>query len=223
MKTNVKCQMFPPQRDPANGGTNVKSNEGFTLVELLASVIVLVAVGSIIAGIVVSSLRGTNKTNTIESIRQNGDYALNQISKDIEYALPFDGQNTGLSNDNGVTYDIICKGSLNPTPTPITPYNLITVQSAVQSTNNAITKYNCSGSTSSTAVLSTNGASLVDANSVTLQNCSFNCIQNKPTDIPIIKISFSLGSKTSNSPVLVENSSPPIVFETSITMRNYKR
>jgi len=35
-----------------------KLNGGFTLVELLASIIVLVAVGSIIAGIISSSLRG---------------------------------------------------------------------------------------------------------------------------------------------------------------------
>ena len=48
---------------------NLKSQQkGFTLVELLASIIVLVAVGSVIAGIISSTLRGTNKTNTIERV-----------------------------------------------------------------------------------------------------------------------------------------------------------
>lgn len=204
---------------------NLKTKQkGFTLIELLASVIVLVAVGSVITGIISSSLRGANKTNTIENIRQNGNYALAQMSKDIEYTLPFDGKNTGLSNDDGVTYDTICILSLSPTPTPVTPYEFITVQSA----NNIITKYNCSGSTSSDSVLTAEGispiktkTSLVDLDSVSLNSCSISCIQNKPTDIPIIKINFSIGPKNSNG--LAESSNPPIVFETSVTIRNYKK
>lgn len=194
---------------------NAKFNSaGFTLIELLASVIVLVAVGSVIAGIISSSLRGTNKTNTIENIRQNGNYALSQISKDIEYALPFDGKNTGLSND-GITYTTSCPFSLSPTPTPeATTYSFITVESV----SNRVTRYNC---TSTPSVLSANGTSLIDVDSVSLINCSFTCIRSKATDIPIIKINFSIGPKNSND--LVENSNPPIVFETSVTIRNYNR
>lgn len=197
------------------------SDEGFTLVELLTSVIVLVAIGSVIAGIITASLRGTNKTNTIENIRQNGNYALGQLSKDIEYALPFDGKNTGLSND-GTAYAVSCPFSLSPTPVPVaTTYTFITLQSA----NNNITKYKCA---STPPALSAEGilpikadASLVDLTSVSLLSCSFSCIQSKATDIPIIKINFSVGPKNSNS--LVENSSPPIMFETSVTIRNYKK
>ena len=192
-----------------------RKSAGFTLVELLASVIVLVAVGSVIAGIMTATLRGTNKTNTIENIRQNGSYAINQVSKDIEYTLPFDGKNTGLSNDDGATYATSCPFSLSPTPIPeVTTYNLITVESA----SNIVTKYKC---TSTPVVLSANGTSLVDLTSVSLKSCSFTCIQSKATDIPIIKINFSIGPKGSS--VLVENSNPPIVFETSVTIRNYKK
>ncbi len=211
MKINLKSQI-----------ANLKSNEGFTLVELLASVIVLVAVGSVIAGIITSSLRGSNKTNTIENIRQNGNYALNQISKDIEYALPFDGKNTGLSIDNGTTYATSCPFSaLSPTPTPAaTAYNVITVESA----SNKVTKYNCYGSTPLDSVLKANGTSLIDttpATSISLISCSFTCIQTQATDIPIIKINFAIGPKILNG--LVENSSPPVTFETSVTIRNYTK
>lgn len=185
----------------------IRKSKGFTLVELLASVIVLVAVGSIITGIISSSLRGANKTNTIENIRQNGNYALIQMSKNIEYAQPFDGKNTGLSND-GIVYDTTCSLSLSPTPTPVTSYKYITVQSA----NNLVTKYNCDGS-----VLTANGVSLVDTNSIALTRCSVKCIQAKATDVPIINISFNLGSSG-----LVEKSGS-IIFETSVTMRNYKK
>lgn len=190
-----------------------KPNKGFTLVELLASIIVLIAVGSVISGIIASILRGSNKTNTIENIRQSGNYVLSQMSKDIEYALPFDGKNTGLSNVASPTlYDTNCAASLSPTPTPITQYNYIAIESA----NNTITKYNCSGS-----VLKKNGTDLIDSTSVSLTDCLMQCIQSRSTDIPVIKISFKIGPINQNK--LVENSTPPILFETSVTMKNYQR
>jgi type II secretory pathway pseudopilin PulG len=203
-------------RNSMRGKTsNIKSSKGFTLVELLTSIIVLVAIGSVVSGVIVSSLRGSNKTNNIESIRQAGNYALSQMSKDIEYAQSFDGKNTGLSNDDGVTYDTSCKLALNPTPTPVTPYSLITVQSS----SNIITKYTKYRCTPSE--LSADENALIASESGTLIGCSLTCIQNNPMDAPIIKISFSIGSKNSNG--LVESSNPPIVFETSVTMRNYRK
>ena len=187
------------------------------MVELLASIIVIVAIGSIVIGMISSSLRGTNKTNTIENIRQNGDHALAQIAKDIEYALPFDGINTGLSNDNGATYVSSCPfDSVNPTPAPVVSnYILISLQSG----SNFI-KYRCYYSSDSSSELSANGISLIDKTSVLLKSCSFSCTQTRVTDVPIIKISFTLGPIIQNG--LVENSNPPITFETSVTMRNYK-
>lgn len=200
-----------------NQKSKIKNKEvGFTLVELLASVIVLVAVGSIIAGIISSSLRGANKTNSIENIRQNGNYALAQMSKDIEYAQSFDGASTGFSNSSVPTaYDTSCSLSLSPTPTPVTVYKYITVRS----TSNIVTQYNCDG-----PVLKANGSALIDdstGTTISLTGCTIKCMQNKSTDVPIINISFSIGPKNSNN--LVENSMPPIVFETSVAMRNYKK
>ncbi len=195
------------------------SEKGFTLIELLTSVIVSIVIGSVIVGIIFSTLRGANKTDVIENIDQNGNHVLDQMSKDIRYALPFDGKNTGLSNSaNPATYDKNCIFSLNPTPTPVTPYNFITVESA----NNIITQYECSGSTPSDSVLSKNGNPLLDLVSVSLQNCSLQCIQNKPTDTPIVRISFALaplGIATN----LPENLNSPITFRTSIVMENYQR
>jgi len=192
---------------------NFKSKLGFTLVELLASVIVLVAISSIIMGIITSSLRGSNKTNTISTIRQNGDYALNQISKDIENSQPFDGQSTGLSTDSGNTYMSSCfvDSSVSPAPTP-SVITLISVQPG-----DSIVKYVCSNSELSEIVNGTK-ISLIDP-TVSLQSCSFSCTQNRITDVPIIKISFTLSS--ANQSKLVENNGS-IVFENSVTLRNYK-
>ena len=185
-------------------------SEGFTLVELLSSIIVLVAVGSVITGIITSSLRGTNKTTTIENIRQNGNYALAQMSKNIEYAQVFNG----FSNDD-VNYVTSCPFSLAPTPAPVTTnYNFIKVTPL----NSGTITYNC---TSSLPVITANGLPLVDTNVVSLLACTLSCIQTGLTDVPIIKIGFTLGPKNPNN--LVENSTPPILFETSLTIRNYKR
>lgn len=189
---------------------NVRLQSGFTLVELLSSIIVLVAVGSVIAGIITSSLRGTNKTTTIENIRQNGNYTLNQMSKNIEYAQVFNG----LSN-NGTDYVTSCPFSLEPTPIPVTTnYNFIKVTPL----NNDPIVYNC---TSLPATITANSSPLIDANVVSLLSCSLSCVQTGSTDVPIIKIGFTLGPKNANN--LLENSTPPILFETSVTIRNYKR
>lgn len=183
---------------------------GFTLVELLSSIVILVAVGSVIAGIITASLRGANKTTTLDNIRQNGNFALAQMSKHIEYAQVFNGL-----SDDGNKYVTSCPFSLTPTPTPVaTNYKYIKV---TQSNNSSII-YNC---TSSPPTLTANKLPLVDLNGVSLIDCSISCIQTNATDVPIIKIKFTLGPKKPSN--LVENSTPPIPFETSVTIRNYKR
>jgi prepilin-type N-terminal cleavage/methylation domain-containing protein len=196
---------------------NLKQNKkGFTLIELLASIAVIVVIGSVIAGIITSSLRGSNKTNTIEAIRQNGNYALSQISKNIEYAQVFNG----LSR-NGTNYDTSCQFSIAPTPTPvITPYNFIKITGL----NNNIIEYKCDTSASPVVFTVNNNGNenaIIDTNSVNLTSCSITCTQTNETDVPIIGIGFTLGPKKQNG--LVENSTPPITFQTSVTMRNYAK
>lgn len=193
---------------------NFKSDYGFTLIELLVSVIVLVAVGLVITGVISSSLRSTNKTNNIENIRQNGNYALSQMLKDIAYAQTFNRQTTGLSND----YTAIPPYPSSCSPSPGTTYKYIAVQSA----SNIVVRYMCSGSELSSEGISPvkAKASLIDQTSISLSGCSIICTQASATDVPIIEISFTLGPKNPNG--LVESSNPPIKFETSVTMRNYR-
>lgn len=185
----------------------VKNYEvGFTLIELLASIIVLVAIGSVIAGIISSSLRGASKTNSIETIRQNGNYAISQISKDIEYAPPFDGVKTGMSISGDSTYSSGCPYS---TPTPpalpspvVTTYKSISVQSGSN-----IVVYNCSPS----GLTATNGSPLLDS-SISVSSCTLTCTQTNSTDVPIIGISFTLAANNNSVP-----------FQTSVLLRNYNK
>lgn len=202
MKINLKSQI-----------TNFKSSCGFTLVELLASIIVLIAVGSVTLGIITSSLRGTNKTATIEKIRQDGNYAISQISKTIQNAQTFEG-----FSDNNIDYTTNCPDSFAPTPTPvnykyikITPFN-----------NNSLPiTYNCESTVFDSIDENGSRISVIDTSSVALTDCSIVCSQFRATDIPIIGISFTLGPDSAS--ILMENLTPPILFETSVTARNYKR
>ena len=190
---------------------NFKSNEGFTLVELLASIVVLVAVGSVVAGIITASLRGANKTNVMENIRENGNYALTQISRSIEYAQVFNGL-----SDNGEDYTMNCPFSASPTPSPVeTQYSFIKVTSS----NDNATEYGCT--VSAPATITSNGASLINTSSIVMTDCVIACVQTRATDIPVVKIGFKLGPKDPTG--IAETSSPPILFETSITIRNYKK
>jgi prepilin-type N-terminal cleavage/methylation domain-containing protein len=200
---------------------NVNSNQGFTLVELLISIIVLVVIGSVITGIISSSLRGSSKANNIEKIRQAGNYALNQITKGITYTQAFNKQATGLSNDYNVTppdlpYPSVCSSS------PGTQYKYITVQS----TSSILTRYNCDDSTLTVATKQNVAGStftdppdnLVDASSFALTGCNFTCIQAE-NEVPIINIKFKIGPKNPSG-LAEDNISSEVTFETSVTMRN---
>lgn len=182
----------------------MKNNKGFTLVELLAVSVVMVAVSVIITATITSSLRGTTKTNTINDVRQNGNYAISQVSKMIEYAKSFGG----VSND-GVNFTSSCINlalPLTPTPTPPQYSNI-----KIIGFDNGETIFSCS------SVIASNGASLIDTNLVFVDACSFTCSQDKSTDAPIIGINFSLSKKTTSS--LFENKAS-VSFKTSVKMRN---
>jgi type II secretory pathway pseudopilin PulG len=185
------------------------SQSGFTLVELLSSIIVLVAIGVIVVGIITSSLRGTNKTNSVENIRQNGNYAISQMSKNIQFSQVFNG----FSN-NGTDYVTGCV-NFPVSPTPFSSDSAYSYLQITQSTGNTI-EYFCQGGN-----FTANGESLVNEASVAVSNCTITCTQEKLTDSPIIGISFDLlPARTSNLP---EDVVSPIKFETSVTLKNYKK
>lgn len=196
--------------------SNFKLRRGFTLIELLVVVVVLAIVGSIVTGVITFSIRGTNKTNTIENIRQSGNYTISQMSKTIEYARSFDG----LSTD-GNNYVTSCPATNAPAPTS-TDYSYIKVTPF----NSSSIVYSCSSVSGVQTVAyqqppTATAVSLIDTTSVRVPSCSFTCIVNSATDSPIIRISFRL--QPAGSSTLVEKFTTPITFETSVTMRNYQK
>jgi len=193
---------------------NIRHNKGFTLIELLISIFIIITVGSIVASVIASTLRVSNKTDNIENVRRNGDYALSQMAKNIEYTKSFEG----LKNNESDPYDMSCVSAIPTT------YKYI----KITTWDDSLLEYNCASpsppATTAEFTIARNGGtanSIFDINSVKITNCVITCTQVSIADVPIIGISFALQQIGVNS--LAENSSPDVTFETSVIIRNYTK
>lgn len=178
-------------------------NGGFTIVELLVAIGILIIVGSIISGAIMFSLRGANKANSMEQLRQTGDFVINQLVKTVTNAKTFDGV-----SDNSIDFSPVCE--FTSPPTPPHPYRYLKITRF----DNASVLYDCTLST-----FRINGTDVFNPSAVVLSKCSIACSQKDLADIPTISISFTLSSTGNTS--LVENSTS-IDFKTSVVPRNYK-
>lgn len=174
----------------------MKDEKGFTLIEMLASIIVLIAVGTVLGATLFSTLRGATKTNSIEVVKQNGYFALVQMTK-------------MLRNAERLEDPYPC---LDPTYLSIT----------FTSPDGGQTTFTCD-LLSTPATISSNGASLLDTTAVTLETCHFSCTQGLDTQIPSIGVSFSLKRATTTSFFEQTAGASPIPFETSLILRNVNR
>lgn len=57
--------------------------KGFTIIELLVVMGIFLAVSAVLGGIIFSVFRGSEKTATLDQVRQNGDYAISLMARDI--------------------------------------------------------------------------------------------------------------------------------------------
>lgn len=179
------------------------TSKGFTLIELLAVMVALMAVGTVIGSILFSSLRGTSKTDIVNDVKQNGYFAIAQMTKMLRFAK-------SLNSLGGTPY---------PCPQPTPPNPIPTVTSLViTSFDGGTTTFDCSSGT-----IASNGASLLDTSVVETETCSFTCRQDSSSNYPIIDINFSLKQKYTGSFVEKIASSTAIPFQTSVSLRNVSR
>lgn len=182
----------------------IKNQKGYTLIELLAVMLVMITVGLIVATILVSALRGSSKTNTINTIRQNGNYAILQISKMLEFSQSFGG----VSSD-GSTYASDCTS-------PTTQYTYIKIRSF----DNGTTTFFCDLPNSKISSISaTLNASLINSGEVAMSQCYFTCSRNV-TVPPTIGINFTLSQKNANA---IFEKKETINFQTSVLLRNLNK
>ena len=200
------------------------NSRGFTLIEFLTVTVVLASIGIVIMGILSSALRTTNKTNIVNSARVNGNQAINQITRMVEYARSFEGvSNSCTDQDYSTTcsYSTNCAqpsvGALTPTPTPVnTHYRYLKIIAI----DGGQVVFSCVASPAPTPqYIASNNVPLIDTNTVSVVpgNCWFTCNQDRVTSNPIIGVSFQL-QQTSASGFVENTASVP--FETSVTFRN---
>jgi len=194
--------------------SNIK--RGFTLVELLVVVAVFGSIMAIVIGVVTSTLRGANKSRTISKVRENGNYAIFQISRTIKYAKTIDG----ASMDGNPPWDCqLMPSPLAPTPTPI-HYKAVKATSF----DGTATTFSCNdtGDFPPETIAVNFSESLIDASSVIMPApipsfCFFTCVRERIIDPPSIGINFTLTSKSPSSLVETQASIP---FTTKIKGRN---
>jgi len=193
------------------------SVNGYTLIELLAVMLILIVIGTIIASIFVSSLRGSNKSTTTNDIRQSGSYAISQMSKMVAYAKKFDG----LSDDNS-SWHTNCVPTLDKdgNPNPPTKYNYIKIVSF--DPGEPTTTFSCTTVTvngTDYGVLSSNSAVLIP-DTMDASTCYFTCNQTNILSPVTININLTLQKRHAASTTLLPESQTVASFDTSVTLRN---
>ena len=188
------------------------NDKGFTLIELLAVIVIMVVVGMIIISILVSALRGGNRSQTTNEVRESGNYIMSQMSKMITFAKHLDGLSTGATDTSGnLIYDTNCVlPSVSPVPPP-TLYLYIEITSF----DGGQTTFSCPDPNTHSTTIASNSASLINDN-FTVSNCSFICTQASLSTPPTINISFTLSE---NKGSFTEKQAM-IPFDTSVTLRN---
>jgi type II secretory pathway pseudopilin PulG len=182
------------------------NKKGYTIIELLAVIVILVAVGTIITSILVTTLRNGGRSNTVNDVRQNGNYIIVQMSKMIAFSRSFDGVST-----DGVNFTSNCVVTNPPAPTP-TPAPIAYSYIKITSFDGGKTVFSCSGGT-----IASNGASLINASDLNVTSCAIYCNQTSNLAVPSLDIKFTLQKR--GAALFVENQAI-IPFETSVTPRN---
>lgn len=195
----------------------LKNNKGYTLVEMLAVIMVIVTVGSIITGIIVASLRDSNRSTNVNEVRQAGNFALTQIAKTINYAKTFEGvaKENDYLNDGTINYTRTCSTVDTYQYIKITTFDNIETTYFCDNSNRTLSKSTNSGWDPN----SLNFDPIINMASFYVNSCSFTCSQPNISIAPTIKIMFTV-SKISAS-IFAENK-VNIPFETTVGIRNFE-
>lgn len=191
-----------------------QKKSGYTLIELLAVMIILIAVGTIIAAILVSALRGGNRSVNTNDVRQNGSYAISQMSKMIAYAQSFVAISQTGDFVNPANYRTDCL----PSPSP--QYHYLKIESFDGNQTTFICDIGNANPIASQSA-SAPPTDLINTGTTAVTSCYFTCEQSSVGIPPTIDINFDLSPKPTTpgiTPVIEKQTQ--INFQTSVTLRN---
>lgn len=177
---------------------------GFTLIEVLIVMLVLVTVGSIILSIFIIALIGASKTRNQQIVRENGNFAISQITRQIQYAKRFNYVLVGSEPEGDMLSD--CVGS------PAEDYTAVSVAS-FDNTDMVFACVDIPDGTETITTIASQGASLINTNRVHVASCYFTCQQNSVAEPPTIGIHLELAP--------IANQENPVIFDASVVPRNF--
>jgi len=167
-------------------------SRGFTLIEVLVVIGIFIILTTVVLSILLTVLRGTRNSDSIISVRQNGEYAMGQMVKELRFARSLDSPSSCSSTGT-------------------------TVQS-VQVTQIDLTQktISCPASLNYPNFISANGSMLTNSNLGIIRSCYFVCTQISGGTTSI-SIFFSL-QRVNTGGFLESNTTIP--FQSSVTLRN---
>lgn len=178
-----------------------KISLGFSMIELLVGVAIIITSSTIVLAIILSSFRISGTNTTKENVRQNGSNALSKMSRSIQFADSF-----VAVNNTGEQTSMVCEAP--SADTEPTQYKYLMVKY-----NGPIRTYSCVNNK-----IRVDGVSMIDDTKVSVPtgDCFFTCTQQNQS-APVIGINFDLitGDETSS----IEKRST-MNFSTTVKMRN---
>lgn len=171
-----------------------KTDSGFSLIELLVGVAIMITTTTIVLSIIISSFRISSKTTASSIVRQNGNYTLSQVSRMLQFADSFEG---AFVNAGDSTATACALG--------------LTVNRIDIKYNKNDISFVCTNSD-----ITIDGKSSINTNNIQVSSCSFICTQ-PGSEGPVIKINFDLTTGDLNTPI--ENRAS-VNFSTTVKMRN---
>ena len=202
--------------------TKIENQKGYTIVELLAVIAILVVISGIIVAILYSTLRGSNKTKITSEVTQNGSYVLSVFNKTLN-----DSRSVTMIGALNVG-DIINTNDVQDCKTKPTSNTSITLKRL----DGKLTRFACENidvdGTPVSAITINNdplteivGKPLINTRAVQVEpnSCSFSCDQSSGDlyAYPIVGVSFKIKDKNS----VVAESQSSQVFQTSVSLNNY--
>lgn len=171
------------------------TQKGFTLIELLVAIGLSVMLIAAASGLFFTTLRSDSKKNYLSELKDNGDYALNQM----EFLL-----RNGVSLERLTQGDVVCGTGMT--------------QIVVRSIDNGVTRLYLSNGQIASESVQTGVTRYLTGGPTTASNLSFNCQQAAINTGTYIQIAFTLTYATSSGQFFTENGSNN--FATTVNIRS---
>lgn len=192
-------------------------NSGFTLIEIVVVFGILALIGGLTSDLFASILKGTNKANTVNEIKQNGNYALSRIERAVR-----NSSSVVYWDNNNLILNVSDGESNNCVKFTIVPANTVT------KTNGRIDLYNASsciydddGYNDTETFYDVRGSSLMNSNDysgVSLADGSFSVssVSGSPS-VVLITFTLSQGEKANSR----NDYTASEVFQSFISLRTH--